>query len=230
MESPACSAFALAHSACAARIGPAILAAALFFAAVCAAGQDAKPAAPDSGWRPMFDGKSLDGWKETPFTAHGPVRVENGTIVLGSGYMTGVNWTGKLPTSNYEIRLEASRIQGSDFFAGITFPVGDSFCTWINGGWGGQVVGLSSLDEMDASENETSSAKEFQNGRWYTLRLRVTDRYIAAWIDDEEVIYMELGNRTIGLRFGEIELSKPFGIASYGTTAGLRRIEYRVIQ
>ena len=205
------------------------LSAALFLSVVCAAGQDAKPGASAADWRSMFDGKSLDGWKETPFTAHGPVRVENGTLILGSGYMTGVNWTGKLPTSNYEIRLEASRIQGSDFFAGITFPVGDYFCTWINGGWGGQIVGLSSLDEMDASENETSSAKEFQNGRWYTLRLRVTDRYIAAWIDEEEVIYIEPGGRTIGLRFGEIELSKPFGIASYGSTAGLRKIEYRLL-
>ena len=208
-----------------------VLAAALFFAAVCAAGQEtAAPKPPAGDWRPMFDGKSLDGWKETPFTAHGPVRVENGTMVLGSGYMTGVNWTGKLPTSNYEIRLEASRMQGSDFFAGITFPVGDSFCTWINGGWGGQVVGLSSLDEMDASENETSSTMEFEKGRWYALRLRVTDRYIAAWIDEEEVIYVELGQRTISLRFGEIELSKPFGIASYSTTAGLRKIEYRLIE
>ena len=203
---------------------PSWLGVALLFTAVGAAGQGGA-----GDWRPMFDGKSLANWKETPFTAHGPVRVENGTIVLGSGYMTGVNWTGKLPSSNYEIRLEASRIQGSDFFAGITFPVGDSFCTWINGGWGGQIVGLSSLDEQDASENETSSTMEFEKGRWYALRLRVTDRYIAAWIDEEQVIYCELGTRTIGLRFGEIELSKPFGIASYGTTAGLRKMEYRLI-
>jgi hypothetical protein len=206
------------------------LAAALLFGAVCAAGQNTKPAAPAGDWRPMFDGKSLNGWKETPFSGHGAVRVENGAIVLGTGYMTGVNWTGKLPTSNYEIRLEASRIQGSDFFAGITFPVGDSFCTWINGGWGGQVVGLSSLNEMDASENQTSFTMEFEKGRWYALRLRVTDRNISAWIDEEQVIGVELGEWTIGLRFGEIELSKPFGIASYETTAGLRKIEYRLVQ
>jgi hypothetical protein len=40
---------------------------------------------------------------------------------------------------------------------------------------------------------------------------------------------VELGEWTIGLRFGEIELSKPFGIASYETTAGLRKIEYRLV-
>ena len=33
----------------------------------------------------LFDGKSLQGWKETPFSQHGPVRVEDGAIVLGAG-------------------------------------------------------------------------------------------------------------------------------------------------
>src|SRR5205814_186133 len=87
-------------------------------------------------WKPLFDGASLEGWKETPFSGHGKVRVEDGAIVLGKGLLTGITWTGKFPTSNYEIRLEAMRVEGHDFFAGITFPVHDSFCSWINGGWG----------------------------------------------------------------------------------------------
>ena len=42
-------------------------------------------------WQALFDGKSLQSWRETPFTGRGPVRVENGTIVLGAGApMTGV--------------------------------------------------------------------------------------------------------------------------------------------
>ncbi len=184
---------------------------------------------PPGEWQSMFDGKSLAGWKETPFTAHGQVRVENGTIILGTGYMTGVNWAGSFPKVNYEVRMEAARLKGSDFFAGITFPVGNSFCTWINGGWGGEVVGLSSLEDNDASENETTTYKTFETGRWYVLRLQVTDKFIAAWIDKEQVIYLETANRSIGLRFGEIDLSKPFGIASYSTIAGIRKIEYRVL-
>ncbi|MBZ5583848.1 MAG: DUF1080 domain-containing protein [Acidobacteriia bacterium] len=187
-------------------------------------------AQPNPGeWKSMFDGKSLAGWKETPFTSHGQVRVENGTVTLGTGYLTGINWAGSFPKINYEVRVEAARMKGSDFFAGITFPVGDAFCTWINGGWGGEVVGLSSLEENDASENETTSYKTFETGRWYTLRLRVTDQVIAAWIDQEQVIGLETANRTIGLRFGEIEMSKPFGIASYSTVAAIRKIEYRVL-
>ena len=52
---------------------------------------------------------------------------------------------------------------------------------------------------------------------------------MAAWIDEEQVIYVALGGRSIGLRLGEIELSKPFGVASYGTTSGLRKLEYRLL-
>ena len=197
---------------------------ALLLAAIASA---QPPAAPE--WKSMFDGKTLDGWKETPFGGHGAVRVENGTIILGTGYMTGINWTRPFPTHNYEVRLEATRLDGYDFFAGITFPVFDSFCSWINGGWGGNVVGLSSIDGQDASENDTSFSKKFEMGRWYKLRFRVTEAAIEAWIDEERVIRVDLAGREIGLRPGDIELSKPFGIASYETVAGLRNIDYRLL-
>ena len=120
-------------------------------------------------WQSMFDGQTLQGWKETPFTGKGTVKVQDGCIVLGKGYMTGVNYTGTLPKANYELRMEAQRVEGHDFFAGITFPVNDSFLTWINGGWGGSMIGLSSLDGNDASENETSLSRDFKAGQWYRL-------------------------------------------------------------
>jgi hypothetical protein len=147
--------------------------------------------------------------------------------VLGKGYMTGVNYTGTLPKANYELRMEAQRSEGSDFFAGITFPINDSFLTWINGGWGGTVVGLSSIDGNDASENETSVSRDFQRGRWYRLWFAVTPDRVRAWIDDELVIDVTLTNREVSLRPGEIELSKPFGIATYNTTSRIRKIEWR---
>jgi len=188
-------------------------------------------AQPQSGeWQSMFDGRSLQGWRETPFTGRGEVRVENGAIVLGPGKpMTGVTWTGSLPRSNYEVRFEGARLQGSDFFASLTFPVGDSFCTWVTGGWGGDIVGLSSLDGWDASDNETRTYFNFETGRWYALRLQVTPDRIRAWIDDEQVINVAITGRSIGLRHGEIKLSAPFGFASYGTKGALRKIEYRLL-
>jgi hypothetical protein len=189
--------------------------------------QDAQPPAAGE-WRKMFDGKTLDGWKETAFILKGKVTVQDGTIVLGNGAMTGVNYTRPFPTYNYEVRMEAARLDGYDFFAGITFPVGDTFCSWINGGWGGGLVGLSSLDDMDAAENETGIYRKFNRGQWYKLRLRVSEGYIQAWIDDERIISVELAGRAVGLRAGtQIDLSVPFGIASYSTVGAIRNIEYR---
>jgi len=178
-------------------------------------------------WRPLFDGRSLEGWRETPFTGRGKVRVESGALILGAGHLTGVTWTRAFPKSDFEIRFEARRVDGHDFFAGLTFPVGDTFCTWIVGGWGGGVVGLSNVDGWDASENPTSTYRDFENGRWYALRLRVTAERIEAWIDSEEIVNLPLEGRAIDLRYGEIKLSAPLGLAAYGTTAALRNIEYR---
>lgn len=183
-------------------------------------------------WIPLFDGKSLEGWRETPFKEHGPVRVENGAIVLSAGKpMTGITWAGaSLPKSNYELRLQARRIQGGDFFASMTFPVQDSFCTWVTGGWGGDIVGLSSLDGWDASDNETRKYFTFETGRWYALRLEVTDERIMAWIDEKPIIDVVITGRTVSLRPGDTKLTAPLGFMSYGTTGGLRKIEYRLLK
>ena len=114
--------------------------------------------------------------------------------------MTGVTWTGSFPKSNYEVRFEAARLKGSDFFATLTFPVQDSFCTWVMGGWGGDIVGLSSLDGWDASDNETRAYFNFETGRWYKLRLQVTDDRITAWIDDERVAVPRRGGIAVPRR------------------------------
>jgi hypothetical protein len=181
-------------------------------------------------WQSLFNGTSLEGWKATPFTGPGEVRVENGRIVLGPGTpMTGVTWTGSFPRSDYEVRLEGVRMQGSDFFASMTFPVGDSFATLVTGGWGGDIVGISSLDGWDASENETRSYYNFENGRWYALRLQVSSDRIQAWIDDKRVVNVGISGRSISLRPGEINLCAPFGFASYRTAGALRKIEYRLV-
>jgi len=178
-------------------------------------------------WTSLFDGKSLNGWKETEFSGHGKVEMKDGSVILGKGHQTGINWTGEFPKSGYEIRFEAVRMNGNDFFAGITFPVGDSYCTWVNGGWGGTVVGLSNLDHDDASENDTSTQVEFEKGRWYAFRLEVTENRIRGWIDEVLIIDADIEGRTVGLRIGEDDLSIPLGFSSYGTQAGLRKMEFR---
>ena len=172
----------------------------------------------------LFDGKTLDGWEITDFGTQGPVSVSGGKIILGMGDgCSGITWKRDFPTVDYEVTLEAMRVDGHDFFCGMTFPVGKNPCTLIVGGWGGMVVGLSSIDGMDASENETMTLKQFENDRWYRIRLRVTAETIQAWIDNEIVVDFTIGDCFLSIR-PEVELSKPFGIASWRTTAAIKNI------
>jgi hypothetical protein len=191
----------------------------------------AKPSEPfeGEGWREMFD-RTLKGWKVTDFAGGGRVECEDGLLVLNMGDpFTGVNWSNDFPRMNYEVALDAMRWMGSDFFCGLTVPVGDSFCSLIVGGWGGSLVGISSLDGMDASENETTKFVNFESKRWYRIRLRVTPGRIEVWIDNDKLINVNTTDRKISLRPGEIELSKPMGIASWQTSAALRQIKYRPV-
>lgn len=184
-----------------------------------------------TAWRSLFDGKSLTGWKATDFAGRGEVKVKDGTILLESGQMTGITWTNShdLPRMRYEISLEAMRVDGSDFFCGLTFPVGKNPCSLIVGGWGGGVVGLSSLDGQDAANNETTRYMNFQSGRWYRVRLRVTDSKIEAWIDADKVVDVTTADKAISVRL-EMEESKPLGIATWATSAALRNVQLRRLQ
>jgi len=178
----------------------------------------------------MLEGDSLGSWRQTPFTGGGKVETGGGSLHLLPGApMTGVTWSGKFPKTDYEIRWEARRVQGNDFFSSLTFPVGPAFATWVTGGWGGDVVGMSSIDGWDASENETRSYLNFENGRWYAFRLEVRPARIRAWIDGSQVFNVGIEGREISLRRGEINRSTPLGFASYATRGEIRKIEYRVL-
>ena len=109
----------------------------------------------------------------------------------------------------------------------MTVPVGDTFCSLIVGGWGGSLVGISSLDGMDASENETTKFAEFKSGHWYRIRLRVTAKRIEGWIDAEKLVDVAIGEHKVALRPGDIEMCKPFGLAAWQTSSALREMKWR---
>jgi hypothetical protein len=178
----------------------------------------------------LFDSKNLGKWKKTPYGGEGDVFVnEDGNLEFGFGaVITGVNW-GEAPpaTSNYELSLEAMKLDGNDFFVALTFPVKDSHATFVVGGWGGGVVGISSVDDLNASENETMSIEGFEKDVWYKIRVRVSDDQLQAWINDDEAVTLDLEGRKISLLPGDIELSVPIGIAAYQTRAQYRNIVWR---
>lgn len=150
--------------------------------------------------------------------------VTEGKIVINMGDGgSGITWKNDFPKVNYEVNLEAQKTSGNDFFCGMTFPVNDKFCSFIVGGWGGPVVGLSCIDGIDASENETYILKRFDKNIWYKIKLQVTPEKIIGWIDDEKLVDFTYTDRELSIR-PEVNLSKPFGICTWMTTAELRNI------
>ena len=176
----------------------------------------------------LFDGKSLDGWKGTDFSRPGAVQVEGGTLVLSAGRpRTGITRTRKdLPAVDDELSDEAMRRDGGDFFAAAKFPVGTSFLTRVNGGWGGNVTGLSRLDGADASENETSRFFQDEDKTWYRSRVRVTSARIRWRIDAKEVVAVDDRERPVGTRI-ETRGNQPLGFATWETSGTLRNLTIR---
>lgn len=184
--------------------------------------------ASETPWRPLVAIDSLEGWEVTNFGGEGSVVVKEGQLLLESGNpLTGITWKGKdFPHENFEIRLESQRIEGGDFLCGLTFPVGDSHASLIGGGWGGGVVGLSSVDGNDASENSTSGFRDFKNGKWYRFRVRVDKEMITAWVDDEKVFEQERMGHEFSVR-AEVLSNRPLGFCVYMSKVAVKNFEWR---
>lgn len=174
------------------------------------------------------DWKTLKGsWVVSQFGGDGPVEIGDKVIKFGYGDpLTGIRWEGDLLRENYEIELESRRTDGFDFFCGLTFPVGKDHVSFILGGWGGGVVGISSIDGRDASENDTTSFRSFDNNQWYKVRIRVDPYSVTGWIDDKEACSHPRSGHEFDIRF-EMDQCVPLGLAAFQCKSELRNLRYR---
>ena len=195
-----------------------------------AASLGSKPLADDDRWTPwqdLFDGKSLDGWQSATKDQGGKVTVGTGSIVLDAphGYSRIVT-TKPMPKINYELSIVAKRIGGLNFCS-TDFSVNDTGCTFIVGGYGDDTVGLGMVDGLPAKENETTRHVRFENDRWYTIRLQVTDDRIRGWIDNEAIVDL----RTSSRKLLPCEPKRiPLGIYAWQGKAVIRSIRLRQLK
>lgn len=177
-----------------------------------------------TGQEKLFNGVSLEGWEVIDWEGHGNISVKDSCIIIEKGLgISGITLKKEFPKVNYELSLQAKRVDGSDFFCGVTFPVGKDFLTLVIGGWGGSITGLSSIDGEDAANNVTYDFRKFENNKWYNIRLNVTEEKIEAWVDDSKIVDFKYGNSFLSLRW-EAEYSKPFGLMTWQTTGAFRNI------
>ncbi len=185
--------------------------------------------APTSAWRSLLAKDALAQWESTRFGGEGDVEILENQLLIGLGSsLSGAHFTGEIPRMNYEVEYEARRLDGIDFFCGFTFPVAESYCSFIAGGWAGGVVGLSSIDGRDASENSTTKYMTFKNDQWYRFRVRVTTDAIETWIDEDPVVYQSLEGHKISTR-AEVDPSQPFGFATWETKGEIRNLRIRTV-
>ncbi len=73
----------------------------------------------------LFNGRDLTGWKVADLFESGKVEVlPDGSVECGFGNpMTGIAYTNTPPRMNYELSLQAVRVQGADFFIALTLPI-----------------------------------------------------------------------------------------------------------
>lgn len=171
-------------------------------------------------------------WQAAGMIEEGKVSIKDGEITLRPGQpMTGARFgawqSAALPLSRYAIEYEAMREEGNDFFGTVTFPVKDAHVSLVVGGWGGTLVGISSIDDMDASENNTLGNAFFKNKEWHKVRIEVRDDDLRAWIDGKLFVNVSTKGHKLGLRAGDIEKCVPFGFASYATQARIRDVIIR---
>jgi hypothetical protein len=182
-------------------------------------------------WKLLTD-EFASAWKPAGMTGEGDVAIKDGEITLHPGQpMTGARFdawkTAEVPLTRYAIEFEAMRVEGNDFFGTVTFPVNDTYVSLVVGGWGGTLVGISSIDDMDASENNTRGNAYFENNRWHKVRIEVRDDDLRAWINDKLFVNVSTKGHKLGLRAGDIEKCAPFGFASFATHAHIRDVIIR---
>jgi hypothetical protein len=187
------------------------------------------PWPPGDGWQPLFDGKSLDGWRvveESSFAQHGAVRVDGDRLVLEAGRnRTGAACLKEVPTTDYEIALEAMRETGAADFCNLAFPVGSSHCALTLGGYV-TMAGLDQVDGQPFNENEATKRLAYKQGEWYQILVRVTDARVEAWVGGEKVIDLPREGQVYALR-EDYQPLRPVGVSTWDTTGVLRNIRFR---
>ena len=187
-------------------------------------------------WHELFDGQSLAGWQRLDLDGSGGrIDARDGSILFSRGDpLTAMVVSDKSfmpPGQEYEIMLQARKMDGRDFFCALTFPVPEKMtsCTFVAGGWGGGVTGISNIDNLDANRNTTRSVLRYKTGKWYNLKIEVRRGRIRCWVDQRIVVNTVIADKVISMRPGAIEQCQPFGIASFATAAEFKSLRMRAL-
>lgn len=162
---------------------------------ICAADQTPPPnnkltpAEEAAGWKLLFDGKSLDGWKasETPgsFMVH-----PNGLLVV-YGKRSHLFYQGPVANhdfKNFELSLDICTLQKSN--SGVYFHTEYQETDWPAKGFEVQVNNTHTDFRRGAGlymiqDNKEAPAKD---GEWYTMLIKVEGKHVQTFVNGKQIV------------------------------------------
>ena len=182
-------------------------------------------------WHSLQNTGQTEVWEFIQFGGRDAYEIDGDRMSVEMGYpLAGFVYTAdNFPTTDYHLSLDARKTGGTDFFCCLTFPVKDQFCSFVVGGWGGTVTGISCVDLQDASENETKTIRKYETGQWYRIDIRVTKDRLSCLIDGDCVVDLSLEGIELSVRT-EVDPCKPLGLCSFSTSAEWKNTRYKSLK
>ncbi|MFJ9424941.1 ThuA domain-containing protein [Streptomyces sp. NPDC101249] len=182
---------------------------------------------PENGYRPLFDGTSLDGWQQA---GPGSFTLSDDGTLTSSGGM-GLLWYSAASFSSYSLKLDwkmASESGDDNSGVFVGFPPSDDPWSAVDHGYEIQI------DATDVPEKTTGSVYGFRSadlkkrdralnppGQWNTYEIRVTGERLRIWLNGVRVNDFTNTDPARSLRDGHI------GIQNHGADD---RVSFRDIR
>jgi hypothetical protein len=153
------------------------------------------PAQQDAGWIPLFDGKTLDGWKVGENAA--TFKVEDGAIVV-NGPRAHLYYVGPVQNHdfrNFEFKADVMTTEGSN--SGIYFHTAYQEGGWPSKGYEVQVNNSHTDWRRTAGLYAIEDVKEppAKDGEWFTMHIVVKGKTVTTAVNGKTLVtYTEPDN------------------------------------
>lgn len=170
----------------------------VFFACLLLAVGTVTPAAQETGWTDLFNGKNLDGWTQRNGTA--TYRVDGDSIVgkTAEGSPNSFLCTDKL-YGDFELKFQVkvdnqlnsgvqirSQSEGGTPEGRVNGPQVEIEASGENGGEAGYIYGEAAGGWM-IPESELKPHKHFKDGEWNSYRVLAVGPNIKTWVNDSQI-------------------------------------------
>ncbi|MFE7956070.1 MULTISPECIES: ThuA domain-containing protein [unclassified Streptomyces] len=145
---------------------------------------------PENGYRPLFDGTSLDGWRQA---GPGSFTLSDDGTLTSSGGM-GLLWYANQSFGSYSLKLDWKTAGDDNSGVFVGFPPSDDPWSAVNNGYEVQI------DATDVPEKTTGSVYGFQSadlkkrdlalnppGEWNTYEIRVQGERLRVWLNGVQI-------------------------------------------